>query len=81
MMECSYYRFGRFLTDLLSRSLFRLGVEAHWRGSSERAAYYLFNSYMGNPDNIDAGKAYRHEMELLVKGGNIVKSRRKRIRY
>ena len=63
MCQSWYYRFGRFLTRVVGKTLFRAGIQQYWEGNHHKAASCTFQAYMVDPTNLEAGKAYRTIME------------------
>ena len=65
MCQSWYYKFGKFLARTVSYFLFQRGIGEHTNGNYDRAAYYNFQAFMINGENIEAGQSYRHDMEKL----------------
>jgi hypothetical protein len=68
MCKSWYYKSGKLLARIISRILFEVGVGEHWNGNYESAARWNFNAFMINPENLDAGQSYRHDMEKFLDG-------------
>jgi len=66
MCRSWYYKLGKVMARKLSSILFEVGIAQHRNGNYERAAYWEFQAFMINPDNLDAGQSYRHDMEKVV---------------
>jgi hypothetical protein len=61
------YKLGRWLNKVLSKLWFEIGTGEHWKNNYDRAAYWNFRAFMVEPHNVDAGYAYRHDMEILLR--------------
>lgn len=61
-----YYKCGKMLTRTLSYLIFQLAIREHWKGNYDKAAYWGFQAFMIDRDNLDAGQSYSYDLEQVI---------------